>query len=208
MSAAALADRSSTSICLSETSRSRLDRAYWSSSCKIIARSSRNSALSPPVFAGRSFSLLTSSTSLSALSAPRGSPASSAERAVAVFAACPAHADSARPTTRQTARASFIDLLEQRFGDRGLVLEQDRAGLDLEHLNEHEVLHAALFVLAFVAAEDLAGHHVAHADLLAPARDFALIEAVLVLAAHLLHELRLRFQADYLDVTGVDERGL
>src|SRR5450432_2437001 len=195
MSAAALADRSSTSICLSETSRSRLDRAYWSSSCKIIARSSRNSELSPPVFSGKSFSLDTSSTSFSALSAPRGSPASSAERAAAVFAAWPAQPESTRLrlATRHVpmACASFIAVSNQRFGDGRLVLEQDRAGLHFEHLNEHEVLHAALFVLALVAAEDFAGDHVTHADLPTPAGDLALVEAVLILAAHLLHELRL-----------------
>src|SRR6185369_2743574 len=265
MSAAALAERSSTSICLSEISRSRLESGYWSSSCSTIARSSKNKELSPLTFSGRSFSVLTSSTSFKAFRAPRGSPASSAVRAASVLSAWPAHANCASPSptaaTKRAACASFIgeraggwpsrspsrpmhpgwlrcssvtyeqyapssrlasraprprsstDLAirrpsDQGFGDRGLELEQDRAGFDVQHLNEHEVLHAALFVLTLVGGEHLARDDVAHADLLAPAGDLALIEAVLVLLAHLLHQRRLRFQADHLHVAGVDQRGL
>src|SRR5215207_708763 len=189
-----------------------------------MARSSRNSALSPPVFSGSCCSESISSCSLSNLSAALGRPASSALRISFVLSEWPAQpASSETPKKKAPNRVRarswpahappllFMAPLSSRdsndgFGDRGLVLEQDLTRLDFQHLNEHEVLNATLAILPFVAGEDLPGYHVARADLLTPGGDLARVERPRVLLANLGDELALLLHADHAHVTGVDQR--
>src|SRR5690606_1064169 len=97
--------------------------------------------------------------------------------------------------------------LQNGFGHRSLVLEQDFSGLDREHLHEHEVLNASLSLHPFVSAEDFASDEVARSNLLTPLCHLCRVERIRLLRADLLHELTLTLDTHDTDMSRVDQIG-
>src|SRR5690349_15186002 len=175
-----------------------------------MERSRMNSALSPPGSAGSLALDSTFSCLLYSSIAVLASWLSSAWRALSVCEAWPQPTATLAHSTIQAHSQALAIGLQDGLGDRGLVPEHDLTGLHRDHANEHVVLHAVRVGGALVRGVDLAGDHVAGAQLLAPAGHLAGIERALavLLALDLFHQLLLALDADHAHGRFVDQVGL